>query len=601
MSSDRSSPFEISEEGREKRQSGADQPSPISIPSNRSSGSFSFSQPPAPFTTSTPVQQSGQSGARRTSPTTPDRPTLSPIRGGQSGAGEESIDFPGRPVDPQYRQYIRNIILPPKRRGNWGVISSHTHSGRGRSSAISSPPVIEQFLNPERSGAGRTPPAVHEERSLSPIRRSGASSSDVFSGRGRSGAISTPPVNEQLVEQFMNPSGSQGETSSPLPVQRHRSSAITGQSYVVPKELPPERSHELEESISIPEVVVDPQPYTEQHQSEEHLPVQAVADWQSVYSSWEQLGEQYLEDIPQDEPLTAEEKQFALRHGIKFEKQLGKGAYGTVWLVLASKLFRDPDDPQKYIEKRLACKVLSLTKFKAPGDDPKVSVKKMLREADLHSTLNHRNIVKCEHVFHIHDTKTGFPHVRLLMFLELCDGDVKGMLDTKKLFSEREAMDMMNDVCQGLQYMHDQNICHLDIKIHNIMYVKEGGDQYCYKLADFGVSKRYVTEDKAKIFGRTGTTGYMAPELTRMPKGWSECKPADIYSLGYVLAEVLTGKGSLKELFPDLEKPRLQAYLSKKWKVRMSCLHLIKKMIDKDPKKRPTIAQVSQDPWFSNK
>ena len=727
--SGRGSPFEIFEAG--KGQSRADQPSPIPTeqPSDRPSDAFSFSQPPAPFTTSTPIPQSGFGGGAPTPmPRTRDsfgmplnwvedhfahpsvrRPPSTPVRRGRSGAiihppVIEQFLNPERP--PPTTPDDKRGSFSPIRRERSSAISSDAFSRRGRSGAISTPPVtsprdsfemslnwvedhfahpkkpvhppvIEQFLNPERSGAGRPPPTSFARGSLTPVRRvrSSAISSDAFSERVRSGAISTPPVIEQLVDQFVNPPGSQAGSGSTLPVQRQRSSAITGQSYVVPKALPPDSSTELKESTSIAQQVMNPQyrqyirdkqksaqqpmsafdaydpwevkgdhqqygvagpggyqypepspsslgqsqtGYTEQHPSEEHLPrvdddrgrravygehegrpVQGVADWDSFYTRWEQLGEQYQQNIPMDEPLTYEEKQLALRYGFTFEKELGEGAYGTVWLVVASRLFRDPNDPQRFVDRRLACKVLSLTKFKKPGVDLNVSVKKLLREADLHSTLNHRNIIKCEHVFHIHDPQTGFPYVRLLMFMELCDGDVKGMLAIEK-FSEKKAKDLMNDVCQGLQYLHDQNVCHLDIKIDNIMYVKEGGDHYCYKLADFGISKKYVSEDKAKIFGKAGTHMYMAPELRKIKKDWSESKPADIYSLGCVLAEVQTGRVVFKQLFKDLDRFGATEHVSNKWKIGTLCLQLILRMTHKDPKNRPTIAQVLQDPWFAN-
>ena len=184
--------------------------------------------------------------------------------------------------------------------------------------------------------------------------------------------------------------------------------------------------------------------------------------------------------------------------------------------------------------------------------------------------------------------------------MELCDGDLKAMLIKQTKFDEKQAMDMMNDVCDALQYMHDQNICHFDIKIHNIMYVREGGDHICYKLADFGVSKKYVSESVAKIYGAQGTRLYMAPELLRAPKGMSESKPADIYSLGCVLAEVLTGRAKFRQLFTDLRQKGLTPEVFGKWQLGLLCTQLISKMTDLNPKNRPTIAQIRQDPWFAN-
>ena len=157
--SGRGSPFEIFEEGREKRQSRADQPSPIPIPSDRRSmvppSGFSFSQPPPPFTTSTPIQQSGFGGG----------PTPMP----------RTRDSFGMPLNWVEDQFAHPSALPPPSTPGSGSL---TPLRRGSSGSISTPPVIEQFLNPDRSGRpAPTPPA---RRSFSPVRR------------GRSGSISTP-------------------------------------------------------------------------------------------------------------------------------------------------------------------------------------------------------------------------------------------------------------------------------------------------------------------------------------------------------------------------------------------------------------------------
>ena len=129
------------------------------------------------------------------------------------------------------------------------------------------------------------------------------------------------------------------------------------------------------------------------------------------------------------------------------------------------------------------------------------------------------------------------------MFMELCDSDLSSYIKSKtsQTITEQETKQVMIDMTSALNYLYDQDICHHDIKAHNIMYVVDQG-QKIYKLADFDLSKKYASDAEAVVNAPRGTTGYMPPEMVNFgPNDTIEGKPADIYSLGCVLAYCLLG------------------------------------------------------------
>jgi TPR repeat protein len=98
-----------------------------------------------------------------------------------------------------------------------------------------------------------------------------------------------------------------------------------------------------------------------------------------------------------------------------------------------------------------------------------------------------------------------------------------------------ETLLILKDCFSGLAHIHDHRIIHRDIKPENIFITDEG----VAKIGDFGVSKRLSASTLAKTF--TGTPLYMAPEVMNNPMGDSYDHRADMYSIGLVGYEMLTG------------------------------------------------------------
>jgi serine/threonine-protein kinase len=121
--------------------------------------------------------------------------------------------------------------------------------------------------------------------------------------------------------------------------------------------------------------------------------------------------------------------------------------------------------------------------------------------------------------------------------MEVIDGDtLEAVLLRKGAFSWDETIDLGKQICNALQHAHDNGVIHRDIKLSNLMVTKQG----ILKLTDFGIAKDL---DGTLLTGANcaiGTAAYMSPEQCR---GESKVTgQSDLYSLGVVLFELLTGK-----------------------------------------------------------
>jgi len=153
------------------------------------------------------------------------------------------------------------------------------------------------------------------------------------------------------------------------------------------------------------------------------------------------------------------------------------------------------------------------------------------REARALARLNHPNIVAVYE----------FGHVEGLHFflMEYVDGANLRQLEKAARLAPREALQLIPQICDALQYAHDEGVVHRDIKPENVLVDRKGR----VKIADFGLAKILGRDaeslrltDEGQVMG---TPHYMAPEQVARPLTVDH--RADIYSLGVVLYEMLTG------------------------------------------------------------
>ncbi len=158
--------------------------------------------------------------------------------------------------------------------------------------------------------------------------------------------------------------------------------------------------------------------------------------------------------------------------------------------------------------------------------------------------------------------------------MEFVDGvNLRRLLDTGKLASE-EALAIVPQVCDALQYAHDHGVVHRDIKPENVLLDKEGR----VKIADFGVAK-LVGRDASDLTltgaGQImGTPQYMAPEQIEHPLEVDH--RADIYSLGVVFYQMLTGELPLGRFAPPSKKVQIDVRLDE----------VVLRALEKEPERR---------------
>ncbi len=132
----------------------------------------------------------------------------------------------------------------------------------------------------------------------------------------------------------------------------------------------------------------------------------------------------------------------------------------------------------------------------------------------------------------------------------------------------------MPQICDALQYAHDKGVVHRDIKPENVLMSKEGQ----VKIADFGLAKLMGRE--AKDFTLTGagqvmgTPNYMAPEQIEHPQDVDH--RADIYSLGVVFYQMLTGELPLGRFAPPSRKVQIDVRLDE----------VVLRALEKEPEQR---------------
>ncbi|KAF7098956.1 hypothetical protein CFC21_105916 [Triticum aestivum] len=127
---------------------------------------------------------------------------------------------------------------------------------------------------------------------------------------------------------------------------------------------------------------------------------------------------------------------------------------------------------------------------------------------------------------------------RLLYFEYLPKGSLDGYItDSPGELNWRKRYDMIKGVCEGLHYLHQNNILHLDLTPGNILL----DEDMMPKITDFGLS-RCFEEDQTGVITKNvaGTRGYLAPECYN--KEIILTHKFDLYSLGAIIIEILTGK-----------------------------------------------------------
>ncbi len=229
---------------------------------------------------------------------------------------------------------------------------------------------------------------------------------------------------------------------------------------------------------------------------------------------------------------------------------LGKGGMGAVYQAR-----------QPALDRVVALKILPPQTAGGPG-----FVERFNREARALARLNHPNIVGVYEFGQVN----GLP----FFIMEFVDGLNLRQLERAGKLSAREALQIVPQICDALQFAHDEGVVHRDIKPENILLDKKGR----VKIADFGIAKILGNTTEVDLTGTQsaiGTPHYMAPE--QMEKPTTVDHRADIFSLGVVFYEMLTGELPLGKFAPPS---------SRKIEVDVRLDDVVLRALEKDPERR---------------
>ncbi|KAG0005124.1 hypothetical protein BGZ80_010806 [Entomortierella chlamydospora] len=321
---------------------------------------------------------------------------------------------------------------------------------------------------------------------------------------------------------------------------------------------------------------------------------------------------QFTKHVPVRETLNAsvvENADGALQLGQYILKgEIGKGAFGKVHLA------EDANTYEKYAIKEFSKSKLrkkdkaNLFKLGPRGRgrgrrDPEAKAAStsespldLIRgEVAILKKLHHPNIVKLYEVLDVANDDSMY------MVFEYCE---KGVLmpvslteSYANLFSDAECRDIFQQIVLGIEYLHEHDIIHRDIKPDNLLRSKDS----IVKIVDFGVSEMFNKKGDDMTKKSAGSPAFMAPELCRPDHGEVSGRATDVWSMGvtlyclryghlpYISDSIFEMQHIIRESeykLPEDEDPRFVA--------------LIRSLLEKDPSKRATIDQLRDDPWLTN-
>ncbi|KAI0317710.1 hypothetical protein OF83DRAFT_1119942 [Amylostereum chailletii] len=243
-------------------------------------------------------------------------------------------------------------------------------------------------------------------------------------------------------------------------------------------------------------------------------------------------------------------------------KVIGEGTYGKVRL-----------GTHRLTSTRVAIKQI-----------PKAMSATLTREIHHHRQLHHPHVTQ---LFEVIATESC-----IWLVTELCSGgELFDYLSEKARLSEHEARHLFGQLCLAVNYVHDKGIVHRDLKLENVLL-----DERCrVKLGDFGFTREFERGGFLETY--CGTTGYASPEMLEGKKYTGP--EVDVWSLGVILYCLLTGGLP----FDDDDEVVMRAKVIKADFADPEFLSddardLLRKVLQKDPMKRATIAQMLAHPWF---
>jgi len=247
-----------------------------------------------------------------------------------------------------------------------------------------------------------------------------------------------------------------------------------------------------------------------------------------------------------------------------------------------------------------------VVEVKAKSDGQKYALKilkdsaKSRREVELHWKSS-----SCKHIVNIKDVYENSQkgQKNLLVVMEcMGGGELFNAIQEKQSFNEREAAELIKDICIAVKFLHDMNVAHRDLKPENLLYSSKD-NLGILKLTDFGFAKDVHIRDTLQT--PCYTPYYVAPEVLGPEKYDKSC---DIWSLGVIMYILLCGFPPFYSnhglaISPGMKK-RIRSgqyeFPNPEWEnVSKDAKDLIRGMLKTDPHQRLSIDDVIKNKWIA--